>query len=243
MNTRTRIAIVLGMVVLLGIVFVFHAQKREVGQIACTEEALICPDGTGVGRSGPQCAFSPCASKGPFTGELAKDSAGYRLIVASPESIPGGAAYAMPLVASDEQAQALLGSTVTVNGTFTTGSTLHVDSIQKADASQVGEQGNEVTLKVGQTGFARGVKITLHSVVQDNRCPVDVQCIEAGAITARVTLKSDTDSETFNMPSDEVPHPFDSYTVAIIQIKPDRISMRETGQSEYRVTFQVNTLK
>lgn len=28
---------------------------------ACTLEAKLCPDGSSVGRSGPSCAFSPCA--------------------------------------------------------------------------------------------------------------------------------------------------------------------------------------
>lgn len=28
--------------------------------VACTEEAKICPDGTAVGRTGPDCAFAPC---------------------------------------------------------------------------------------------------------------------------------------------------------------------------------------
>ena len=31
-----------------------------VGQKACTEEAMICPDGTSVGRVGPNCEFAPC---------------------------------------------------------------------------------------------------------------------------------------------------------------------------------------
>ncbi len=29
-------------------------------ETACTMEAKICPDGTSVGRSGPDCAFAPC---------------------------------------------------------------------------------------------------------------------------------------------------------------------------------------
>ncbi len=28
--------------------------------VACTMEAKICPDGTGVGRTGPNCEFAPC---------------------------------------------------------------------------------------------------------------------------------------------------------------------------------------
>lgn len=30
------------------------------GQVACTMEAKLCPDGSYVGRSGPLCEFSPC---------------------------------------------------------------------------------------------------------------------------------------------------------------------------------------
>ena len=32
------------------------------GPIACTMEAKICPDGSAVGRTGPNCEFSPCPS-------------------------------------------------------------------------------------------------------------------------------------------------------------------------------------
>ena len=28
--------------------------------VACTEEAKICPDGSSVSRSGPKCEFTPC---------------------------------------------------------------------------------------------------------------------------------------------------------------------------------------
>jgi hypothetical protein len=27
---------------------------------ACTQEAKICPDGSAVGRTGPDCSFAPC---------------------------------------------------------------------------------------------------------------------------------------------------------------------------------------
>ncbi|MFA5131215.1 MAG: GerMN domain-containing protein [Patescibacteria group bacterium] len=33
------------------------------GPVACTMEAKICPDGSAVGRSGPNCEFAPCPSE------------------------------------------------------------------------------------------------------------------------------------------------------------------------------------
>jgi hypothetical protein len=40
---------------------------RELSPIACTMEAMLCPDGSYVGRTGPNCQFAPCpaATKTP----------------------------------------------------------------------------------------------------------------------------------------------------------------------------------
>lgn len=34
-------------------------------QVACTQEAKICPDGSSVGRTGPNCEFAKCPSTAP----------------------------------------------------------------------------------------------------------------------------------------------------------------------------------
>lgn len=39
---------------------VFSISPKQPKQIACTEEAKICPDGSAVGRTGPNCEFAPC---------------------------------------------------------------------------------------------------------------------------------------------------------------------------------------
>jgi len=44
------------------------------GSQACTEEAMVCPDGSAVGRTGPNCTFAPCpgpakAAAGPSPAE------------------------------------------------------------------------------------------------------------------------------------------------------------------------------
>ena len=41
-----------------------HAQLLEELAAACTRELKICPDGTGVGRTGPNCEFAPCPGEG-----------------------------------------------------------------------------------------------------------------------------------------------------------------------------------
>ncbi|SFE98323.1 hypothetical protein SAMN02745121_06366 [Nannocystis exedens] len=42
------------------------------GQKACTMEAKLCPDGSAVGRTGPNCEFAPCP--GPASDAPASDA-------------------------------------------------------------------------------------------------------------------------------------------------------------------------
>jgi hypothetical protein len=44
----------------LEIPIVFAEKNNAPVQKACTMEAMLCPDGSYVGRTGPNCEFSPC---------------------------------------------------------------------------------------------------------------------------------------------------------------------------------------
>ena len=50
-------------VALVGTFLLHLGKKPELlapEELACTEEAMICPDGSAVGRAGPRCEFAPC---------------------------------------------------------------------------------------------------------------------------------------------------------------------------------------
>ena len=95
---------------------------------------------------------------------------------------------------------------------------------------------------VSETQAFGGVQITLNSIVADYRCPIDVQCIEAGAIVANVTFRMDDIVETFNMPSDEVPRRFGQYKISIRDIQPPARLDKVIPQEGYRITFFVEKL-
>lgn len=137
------------------------------GPTACTAEAKICPDGSAVGREGPNCEFAAC-----------------------PE--PGA-----PVPA-------------------------------------------DITLGVGETGKVENLAITFNKSVQDSRCPIDVQCIQAGAVNINVTFAQGPHVETTNMPSDEVPQEFEGYKISIIDVNPPRKSQTEINPSDYEITFHVS---
>jgi hypothetical protein len=61
-------AFIFGVVILVfivgGILYIYNPTPTEVGDtsggVVCTMEAKLCPDGSYVGRSGPNCEFAPC---------------------------------------------------------------------------------------------------------------------------------------------------------------------------------------
>ena len=65
-NTILQIFIVILLLVLIGVIMAaFNIGKPRVfapepEEVSCTLEAKICPDGTAVGRVGPNCEFAAC---------------------------------------------------------------------------------------------------------------------------------------------------------------------------------------
>ena len=64
---RTSIFVAALCIAIAAIVVVLFAMYEEIPgpEMACTAEARICPDGTAVGRTGPDCAFAPCPEAPP----------------------------------------------------------------------------------------------------------------------------------------------------------------------------------
>lgn len=63
-GTWVVFAIVLA-VAIVTVVAVTYTMKQPPRQVACTQEAMVCPDGTAVGRTGPNCEFAPCSTTAP----------------------------------------------------------------------------------------------------------------------------------------------------------------------------------
>jgi hypothetical protein len=98
-----------------------------------------------------------------------------------------------------------------------------------------------IQVKVGETQEVMGVSITLNGVVQDVRCPVDVECVEAGAINTDITLSVGDVTETVFYASDGIPLSFQDYEISIVGVSPELISTETIDPSEYVVTFNVSS--
>lgn len=101
----------------------------------------------------------------------------------------------------------------------------------------------DMTLGIGQQGCVSMLSITLNSLIQDSRCPVDVQCIQTGAVNTNVTFIYGTQTNTHNISSDEVPYRFGPYAISITTIMPDRHSKKHILPDEYHVTFHIKKVE
>ncbi len=82
------------------------------------------------------------------------------------------------------------------------------------------------------------VTITPLEVLDDSRCPTDVQCIWAGTVKVRatVTTPGSTGEETM-----EIGHPVekDGYTITFTELTPAPHSGETIPSSSYRFVFTV----
>lgn len=60
MKTKIIVSIIVLVVFAAGITLIYLFVKPRGNPVYCTMEAKICPDGTAVGRSGPNCEFAEC---------------------------------------------------------------------------------------------------------------------------------------------------------------------------------------
>ncbi len=139
---------------------------------ACTTEAKICPDGSAVGRTGPNCEFAAC-----------------------PET-------------SDGESGIVSGTKVTV------------------------------MVKLGKSVEALGETIEPLKVVQDSRCPRDVQCIWAGTVQLEVQVLGGMGPGTLTLELGK-PGTTEVNEITLTDVKPAPKSTVDIADSDYIFTFEV----
>lgn len=102
------------------------------------------------------------------------------------------------------------------------------------------EETNTVTLGLAETGVLHDVRITPRAVVEDSRCPSDVQCIQAGTVRVETELVDGmgTSTMTFVLGAEE-PISTEAATLRLVAVEPEKTTSSEGETVQYRFTFQV----
>lgn len=79
--------------------------------------------------------------------------------------------------------------------------------------------GEHVEARIGAVAEALGVRVTPHEVLEDSRCPVDVECVHAGTVRVRATLASGlgTADQTFEL---NKPITTEAEFVTLVRVEP-----------------------
>lgn len=96
----------------------------------------------------------------------------------------------------------------------------------------------DLTFSVGQTKNFGDLKVTLDSVPNDSRCPVDVTCIWAGAVSIKITVVSKTETVTKTIASEDVAR-FGDYEISVLEITPAPVSNQPITQKDYKVKIHL----
>lgn len=98
MKKNVIIGVIIAVAVIIAAIAGFKAYQANLAkngtQRACTMEAKVCPDGSAVGRTGPNCEFAACPAGGASGETKAKLSETEARVIAEKTCIKGGEALA-----------------------------------------------------------------------------------------------------------------------------------------------------
>jgi hypothetical protein len=103
-----------------------------------------------------------------------------------------------------------------------------------------------ITIKVGQQKVdkASGLRIKFVSVVEDSRCPVDVDCIHAGNSRIQVRITGERSSKDFEFNTTIGPKGdmLDGWAIYLEELTPLPRSNKKTNKKLYTAKFRVSRL-
>ena len=94
------------------------------------------------------------------------------------------------------------------------------------------------TTRIGEPVRVDGLRVVPLAVLEDSRCPVDVQCIQAGTVRIDARIRREGRVEVRQM---ELRKPIQVFgrELVLAEVRPERRSDREISPGDYRFTFEM----
>lgn len=97
----------------------------------------------------------------------------------------------------------------------------------------------QMEIKIGETASFRGITITPLSVIEDSRCPQNVQCIQAGTVRVNVRSELDSGATREDIVKLNSTSTIDTFKVALVKVTPNTTAGKTIANGDYRFTFEV----
>ena len=103
--------------------------------------------------------------------------------------------------------------------------------------------GDTAVIKIHETltNTANGISILMDSVLNDSRCPVDVECVWAGNAKVRFFFKSNIDEIKFSLNTTLMPRDtaINGYKISLLYLLPFPISTHSIPLDEYHANILI----
>ena len=114
------------------------------------------------------------------------------------------------------------------------------------NGSLFARSGDTVTLKIGQQRTVKPSKVRIKflSVVEDSRCPTDVNCIWAGNAKVKVLVSTSRNSREFEINTNLGPqgNQLDGWAINLVELTPSPTGKGAPSKGSYRAKFTVTRL-
>ncbi|MBX4198996.1 hypothetical protein KW800_01830 [Candidatus Parcubacteria bacterium] len=97
-----------------------------------------------------------------------------------------------------------------------------------------------VVLHLGETASFRNLTLTPTQLVEDSRCPQDVQCIQAGTVRVKVDVSSGLGNAASILKLGEV-FTTESERITLTEVSPSKLSSVTIAPADYQFTFLVES--
>ena len=102
-----------------------------------------------------------------------------------------------------------------------------------------GESPNTVKAHLGEAVTVLGIKITPLEVIEDSRCPIDVQCIQAGTVRLKVRLESGLGKSEMILGLDKT-ITTEAENISLTSVTPAPRASVKISPADYQFTFSVS---
>jgi len=100
------------------------------------------------------------------------------------------------------------------------------------------DTGERIQVRINERASVGGVAVTPRAVLEDSRCPVDVECVQFGRVRKRALLESGLGSTEQEFVRNQ-PITTEAELVELIQVAPNPESDLEIAPEDYVFTFSI----
>lgn len=92
------------------------------------------------------------------------------------------------------------------------------------------------TARIGQIAYTNGLRVRPIAVVEDSRCPIDVECVWAGRLIVRVVVNGGSWRQQRDLELGKPQHIADG-ALTLVSATPQKKAGAKIGPRAYRFTF------